>query len=328
MSNNALVSIITIFLNAEKFIEEAIESVFAQTYDNWELLLVDDGSTDDSTQIALRYAERYPGKVRYLEHPGPRNRGMSASRNLGISQAEGEYIAFLDADDVWLAHKLQQQVAILGAHPEAGMVYGKTQYWHSWTRNPEDAHRDFVPQLGVRTDALFEPPMLLTLLHPLGRAASPPPSDLLLRWEVIERTGGFEESFRGKNQLYEDQAFLSKVYLNESVFVASECWDRYRQHPEQCISVVRKAGQYHSVRLFFLSWLEEYLYNQGVEDAEIWKLLREERLIAQLRAHVQKREWTQAVRDLLILLRYHPQAFTRHAWRKLRLPNRLGVHGV
>src|SRR5215218_5812117 len=98
MSSESLVSVIIIFLDAERFIEEAIESVFAQTYDDWELLLVDDGSTDGDTRIALEYAEQNPGRVRYLQHPGHQNRGMSASRNLGIGSARGEYIAFLDAD--------------------------------------------------------------------------------------------------------------------------------------------------------------------------------------------------------------------------------------
>ena len=70
MDNKPLVSIVVSFLNSEKFIQEAIESVFGQTYNNWELLLVDDGSTDGGTQIALQYAEKYPGKVRYLEHRG------------------------------------------------------------------------------------------------------------------------------------------------------------------------------------------------------------------------------------------------------------------
>jgi glycosyltransferase involved in cell wall biosynthesis len=69
-------------------------------------------------------------KVRYLEHPGHENRGMSASRNLGITHAKGEYIALLDSDDVWLPHKLQQQVAILNSHPEAIMVYELSEYWH------------------------------------------------------------------------------------------------------------------------------------------------------------------------------------------------------
>ncbi len=278
MSNEPLVSSVITFLNAEKFIEEAIESVLAQTHSNVELLLVDDGSTDGSTQIALRYAERLPEKVRYLEHAEHENRGAAASRNLGFSHARGEYIALLDSDDVWLPHKLEEQVAILDSHPEAGMVYGQSQYWHSWTMNPEDAHRDHVPKHGIQADALFEPPALSALVYPLGRGTPPCPSDLLLRREAVERIGGFEEAFRGMYQLYDDQTFLAKVYLNEPVFVASKCWDRYRQHPEQCVSVVQKAGQNHAVRLAFLQWLAEYLYAQEVKDTEIWKLLQEKQL--------------------------------------------------
>jgi len=278
MSNKPLVSSVITFLNARKFIQEAIESVLGQTHSNLELLLVDDGSIDDSTQIALQYAERFPEKVRYLEHAGHENRGAAASRNLGLRHARGEYIALLDSDDVWLPHKIEEQVAILDSHPEAGMVYGQSQYWHSWTMNPEDAHRDHVPKLGVQTDTLFEPPALSTLLYPLGGATPPCPSDLLLRRETVERVGGFEEAFRGMYQLYDDQTFLAKVYLNEPVFVASKCWDRYRQHPEQCVSVVHEAGQYHTVRLAFLQWLAEYFYAQGVKDTELWKLLQEKQL--------------------------------------------------
>src|SRR3712207_2186216 len=85
----SLVSVIIIFLNAQGFIREAIESVFAQTYGSWQLLLVDDGSTDASTYIALHYAARYPDKVYYLEHPGHQNKGMSASRNLVLRHVQG-----------------------------------------------------------------------------------------------------------------------------------------------------------------------------------------------------------------------------------------------
>jgi glycosyltransferase involved in cell wall biosynthesis len=126
------VSVIVIFLNEEQFLEEAIASVFAQSYARWELLLVDDGSTDGSTAIARQYAQQYPEKVRYLEHEGHLNRGMSASRNLGARHAAGKYIAFLDGDDVWLPNKLEQQVAILEVHPEAAMVYGPLRRWYSW----------------------------------------------------------------------------------------------------------------------------------------------------------------------------------------------------
>jgi glycosyltransferase involved in cell wall biosynthesis len=319
MSSKPLVSVIVIFLNTEKFIEEAIESVLDQTYDNWELLLVDDGSTDGSTQIALYYAEQYPKKVRYLEHPNHQNRGMSAARNLGISRAKGEYIAFLDADDVWLPYKLEQQVGILNSHPEAGMVYGNTQYWCGWTGKPEDIRRDFVPELGIRTNALFKPPTLLTLLYPLGKGISPSVSNIMVRREVVGRTDGFEESFRGG---YTDQVFYVKVYLKESVFVASECWDRYRQHPDSCLSITRRTSQHHTARLFFLNWLEKYLSEQGVEDTEVWRRLREEQLIAQVRAHAPKREWMQAMRDFMMLVRHHPRAFV-YACQRLRSHLRL-----
>jgi glycosyltransferase involved in cell wall biosynthesis len=167
-----LVSGITIFFNTEKYIEEAIASVFAQTYDNWELLLVDDGSTDGSTAIAKRYAQQYPEKVRYLEHEGHQNRGMSATRNLGIRNAKGEYIAFLDADDVWLPQKLEQQLAIMDSQPEAKVVFGPTQYWYSWTGNPQDTQRNAIRELWLPSNQLFQPPTLLALF--LKRKANTP----------------------------------------------------------------------------------------------------------------------------------------------------------
>src|SRR5689334_8794235 len=114
-----LVSVVLIFLNEERFLSEAIDSVLVQTYSNWELLLVDDGSVDGSSRIAKQYAEQNTERVRYVEHPGHENRGMSASRNLGIQNASGEFIAFLDADDVWLPNKLRRQLAILSEHPDA-----------------------------------------------------------------------------------------------------------------------------------------------------------------------------------------------------------------
>jgi glycosyltransferase involved in cell wall biosynthesis len=92
ITSRPLISAIIIFFNEERFLEEAIENVFAQTYKNWELLLVDDGSTKDSTTIAFNYAEKYPEKVCNLEHEGHQNRGMSATLNLGIRHAESEYI--------------------------------------------------------------------------------------------------------------------------------------------------------------------------------------------------------------------------------------------
>src|SRR5436190_3207734 len=117
-----MVSVIISFLNEEIFLSEAVESVFQQDYDNWELILIDDGSTDKSTGIAKAFANDNPGKVIYTEHPGHSNKGLSASRNHGISLARGELVAILDADDVWYKEKLHLQVQLMNRYPEVGMI--------------------------------------------------------------------------------------------------------------------------------------------------------------------------------------------------------------
>ena len=91
-----LVSVVMPFLDGIHFLPEAIDSVVTQTYPEWELLLVDDGSTDGSSALARDYARGRPDRIRYLEHAGHANRGKSTSRNLGIAQARGELLAFLD----------------------------------------------------------------------------------------------------------------------------------------------------------------------------------------------------------------------------------------
>jgi glycosyltransferase involved in cell wall biosynthesis len=266
-----LVSVVVNFLDAEPFIQEAIASVFAQTYGAWELLLVDDGSSDGSTAVARHYAEEHPARVRYLEHPGHANLGTSASRNLGSRHSRGKYIAFLDADDVWLPRKLEQQVAILDTHPEAAMVYGLDQWWHSWTQRPEDRGRDFVHPLGVPANTVIEPPALILLFFLIQRATIPNPSSILVQREILEQVSGFEEKFRG---LYDEQAFYAKVCLRAPVFAANACWSRYRQHPDSIVALARKGGQEYSTRLAFLRWLAAYLTEQRVAEPEIWKALR------------------------------------------------------
>src|SRR6476620_1247077 len=113
MQTNPDVSVIVPFLNAARFLQEAIDSVFTQTYESWELLLVDDGSTDSSSKIARDCAVTHPQRVRYLEHPGHINRGTSSSRNLAIRHMRGRFVALLDSDDAWFPNKLQEQVALL-----------------------------------------------------------------------------------------------------------------------------------------------------------------------------------------------------------------------
>jgi glycosyltransferase involved in cell wall biosynthesis len=268
MTETPLVSVIIIFWNAEAFLAEAIASVLAQTYPDWELLLVDDGSSDGSPAIAQQAVATAPERMRYLCHPEHANRGMSASRNLGIAHAQGTYLAFLDADDVWFPQTLEEQVEILQEQPKAGMVYGPIQWWYSWTDRPEDRDRDYVECLGVPANTLVGPPRLLSLIL-RNRAAVP--SGLLLRRDLIERVGGFEDAFRGE---YEDQVFCAKVCLNADVFASDRCWYRYRQHPDSCVSVGIRTGATHSARLTYLNWLAEYLSSIGIADAGVWRALR------------------------------------------------------
>jgi len=272
MDNTPVVSVIMIFLNAEQFIQEAVESIFSQSYPDWELLLVDDGSTDRSTTIALRYASHHPGRVRYIEHPDHQNRGMSASRNLGVCHSRGKFIAFLDADDVWLPDKLKQQVALLENRPEAAMVYGPTQWWYSWTGKPEDRQRDFVHDLGVSPDILVQPPDLLVQIVQ-NEGVSPCTCSVLVRQEAIQRWGGFEEVFQG---LYEDQAFFAKLACHAPVFVSSHCSARYRQHPGSNCSVMQETGQDKPARLVFLNWLSAYLSKQKIDSPHVWRAIQKE----------------------------------------------------
>jgi glycosyltransferase involved in cell wall biosynthesis len=269
MDKKPLVSTVMIFFNEEKFLPAAIESVFAQTYENWELLLVDDGSSDGSTKIARRCAEQNPGKLTYLEHEGHKNRGISTSRNLGVRHAKGHYIALLDADDVWLPHKLGQQVAILNSQPEAAMICGATQWWYGWTGDPQDTKRDHIRRLSVPADTLVMPPKLLTLF--LQNTNVPCPSNVLLKREILEATGGFEDTIRDP---YDDQAFYAKVCLKSPVFVAGGCWDKYRQHLDSCCAVAKRTKQLHFAELFYLNWLEAHLSAERIKNSELWQALR------------------------------------------------------
>jgi glycosyltransferase involved in cell wall biosynthesis len=263
------VSIITIFLDEEQFLDEAIASVAAQTFDDWELLLVDDGSTDRSTTIAREAAAAAPSRIRYVQHPGGTNRGMSASRNRGIAEARGELIAFIDGDDVWLPEKLSEQVAVFDAEPEAEMVYGRTLIWHSW--DPGAVQPDYFYPLGVEPNRLYRPPQLFPVLV-RNRAQTPTTLNAIVRRSLVERVGGFVESFAG---MFEDQVFFAKVHLAAATYVDDRTWARYRQHERSCSARSASSAPSNGMtpdlraRKTFLDWLDAYTKSQRRTGAAI-----------------------------------------------------------
>jgi len=115
------VSIVLPTFNRAGFLRDALGAIRAQRCDDWELLIIDDGSTDDTRDVVEGLAGGMPGLVRYIHQT---NRGAYGARNTGLNHARGTYVAFFDSDDLWLPHHLERCVAALDAHPELDWVYG------------------------------------------------------------------------------------------------------------------------------------------------------------------------------------------------------------
>ena len=271
-SDMPLISCVIIFLNGERYLAEAIESIRAQTHTNWELILVDDGSTDGATGIAKDYAARYPDQIRYTEHPNHENRGMSASRNAGIALARGEYVALLDADDIWLPHRLARHLQALAPHPEVALSISPSLRWLSWNRAGVPWYRpwlamDLRMDIRLATDTIMQPPDLASRTLEDHGSSLPGICSLLIRRSAIEAVGGFENSFR---RLYEDQVFLFKLFLRYPVIAVDEVLDFYRQHPESACAVAdaREGGDF-AARPVFLKWLRDHLDEHGFDNPRL-----------------------------------------------------------
>ncbi len=120
MSSLVKVSVVIPVYDGGRFIRDAVNSVLNQTFKDYEIIVVDDGSVDDTKEVLSSYGNR----IKYIYQS---NRGVSAARNRGIRASKGEYIAFLDQDDLWLPRKLELQVKYLGEHPTVGLVFSDTQ---------------------------------------------------------------------------------------------------------------------------------------------------------------------------------------------------------
>ena len=274
------VSIVMIFLNAGKFIRASIESVIDQTYENWELLLIDDGSTDESTQIALEFANKLPDKIRYLEHENHSNLGMSVTRNLGIQNARGEYFIFLDSDDLFLPTTLEKMVAVFNQSPGIDAVYGNTLYWYSWKHDdsarPTDRNDQVAALSGYANSIAPKANLLKTFIE--NGDSVPCICSILVKTDFFRRYGIFEDAFTG---LYDDQIYYAKIGLHAQAFITDECFAKYRQHPDSCCAESRRIGDQIEKRLLFLKWLRDYLAQQEDADSLICWMVNDEILYHQ-----------------------------------------------
>lgn len=300
-----LISVIIIFYNAQAFIQQAVKSVQNQTYPGWEIIFVDDGSTDDSPAIASQYERLDPQRFRLLQHSDSKNHGTAASRNLGIKAARGEFIAFLDADDLYAANRLDRHLTMFKQFPKAVMVQSLLYYSHA----REGGETYDIPETPV-IDAqmfLFQPPDLLELLVGTNGATCPGCCSYTLRTRAVLDVGGIDPSFK---DAYEDQVLLAKIYLYGPVVYLQEYLAWYRQHEDSLLHRMNRSGLYkpghaHPSRRAFLEWLDRYLAQHGAEKVELRQRVSYWLHIETSRFARLKGDWPNALAPLLRLFSHH-----------------------
>lgn len=207
-----LVTVVIPAYNSARFIRDALESALAQTYGDLEVVVVDDGSTDETASVVRAFSD---GRVNLLCTP---NRGVGAARNRGWREGCGEFVAFLDADDRWDTDKLAAQMAVLLSEPEVGVVGSLMRYESVSGR-----------ALGITGTADLTGPNLTRLR--LGKLMPFPISSVVVRRAILEALGGFDEElakfFRG---LVEDIDFLARAACISEVKCVPRVLGTYRVH--------------------------------------------------------------------------------------------------
>jgi glycosyltransferase involved in cell wall biosynthesis len=199
------VSVVIPSYNSARYLPQAIDSVLAQGFRDLEVLVVDDGSTDDTGDVMKRYGP----PVRYIQQS---NSGVAVARNRGIEESQGRYVAFLDADDTWLEHKLEKQLAALEAYPDCGLCYS------AFTAVGADLTPLYVGRSN-RRGAAFED--LLMRGNVVGSICS-----VLCERKLLADTGGFDASL---SQCADWDMWVRLAAHTDFIYLDSELVT-YRQH--------------------------------------------------------------------------------------------------
>jgi glycosyltransferase involved in cell wall biosynthesis len=206
MTENPLVSVVIASHNASAFVSDAVDSVLAQTYQPVEVIVVDDGSQDNTREVLMPYFKR----IHYIWQE---NQGAAAARNVGIAASQGSYVAILDADDLWLPEKLTEQIAFLNRNPDVGFVAS-----HAIA---VDAQRRFLSQEPTYPDwhAEIVPIERILLNSPLTN------STILIRRECVPSPVAYGPWYS------EDWHFCLQVALNHRVGFVDKILIHYRVLP-------------------------------------------------------------------------------------------------
>jgi glycosyltransferase involved in cell wall biosynthesis len=208
LKTSPTVSVIIPTFNFGSYLREAVESVLRQTYPILELIIVDDGSTDDTESIAKSFAS----PVRYLKQE---NSGVSAARNFGVANASGDLIAFLDADDSWVPEKVEKQMARYASDPEIGLVHCGMREFDAVTGETTATNVEGEEGWVAADHLLFE----RSVINASG-------SVIMVRRDVFNEVSGFDH--RLKNG--EDWEFCLRVASRYKVGFVAEPLVNYRRH--------------------------------------------------------------------------------------------------
>ena len=199
--------------NAAKYLPAAIESVIAQTFEDWRILLVDDGSTDNTAEIVAPFVERLGDKLKDIRQA---NRGVSAARNCAFRHSSAEFLAFLDADDIWLPCRLSESLKCFENQPQVGLAYG---FLSRITQNGQIV--DTFADRQQNGEGFIAPYIYM-------RRVDMPCSTVMLRKKCIDEVGGFDEALVAA----EDRDLWLRIAFRYQVALAPKVVAHYRISPE------------------------------------------------------------------------------------------------
>lgn len=254
---NTLVSVVIPCYNYGRFLTEAVASVLAQTYQRFEIIIVDDHSTDNTQEIAAALVEQYPEKIRYFRHAF--NVKQSRNRNKGVELARGDLVAFLDADDIWNKEYLTRTVSLF-TKPEIGLAYCYKGEFEDGNpiRVTEHAHHQKCVH-GYVIDDLF-------VSNFIG-------NPFVIRKSILEEIGGFDPSFLIEfNHLGADWWLTLNVAVKYEVECARTILYYYRMHETQISgNVQRRIVADQRTRELFLEKYPNVISKKAQRQAMIWQ---------------------------------------------------------